>query len=197
MDLKPLPHKLQLQLRRKRQMAWLHIENSATGTRTRVSRVRAEYPNQLDYSRACPHLDFAASLFTLTYFPCGLKHHAVVLPSCFELKCATPEVVSSVYLKLPRGICRAAPGLQSCRLRVRGPLSSVSLFCEVLVLRILPSDPDPHSIPDHNPSTVAAQLWNTMAQVQTHPTNPAARGNTRVSIISRKMRTAPADTRLF
>ena len=25
-------------------------ENSATGTRTRVARVRAEYPNQLDYS---------------------------------------------------------------------------------------------------------------------------------------------------
>ena len=27
--------------------------NSATGTRTRVARVRAEYPNQLDYSGAC------------------------------------------------------------------------------------------------------------------------------------------------
>ena len=27
-------------------------ENSATGTRTRVARVRAEYPNQLDYSGA-------------------------------------------------------------------------------------------------------------------------------------------------
>ena len=26
------------------------MENSATGTRTRVARVRAEYPNQLDYS---------------------------------------------------------------------------------------------------------------------------------------------------
>ena len=25
------------------------IKNSATGTRTRVARVRAEYPNQLDY----------------------------------------------------------------------------------------------------------------------------------------------------
>ena len=25
-------------------------KNSATGTRTRVARVRAEYPNQLDYS---------------------------------------------------------------------------------------------------------------------------------------------------
>ena len=28
----------------------LASENSATGTRTRVARVRAEYPNQLDYS---------------------------------------------------------------------------------------------------------------------------------------------------
>ena len=27
-------------------------QNSATGTRTRVARVRAEYPNQLDYSGA-------------------------------------------------------------------------------------------------------------------------------------------------
>ena len=26
------------------------IKTSATGTRTRVARVRAEYPNQLDYS---------------------------------------------------------------------------------------------------------------------------------------------------
>ena len=26
------------------------VQNSATGTRTRVARVRAEYPNQLDYS---------------------------------------------------------------------------------------------------------------------------------------------------
>ena len=31
----------------------LHKDNySATGTRTRVARVRAEYPNQLDYSGA-------------------------------------------------------------------------------------------------------------------------------------------------
>ena len=29
-----------------------HTEHSATGTRTRVARVRAEYPNQLDYSGA-------------------------------------------------------------------------------------------------------------------------------------------------
>ena len=28
----------------------LAMPNSATGTRTRVARVRAEYPNQLDYS---------------------------------------------------------------------------------------------------------------------------------------------------
>ena len=30
-------------------------ENSATGTRTRVARVRAEYPNQLDYSGSVQH----------------------------------------------------------------------------------------------------------------------------------------------
>ena len=30
-----------------------HCQNSATGTRTRVARVRAEYPNQLDYSGSC------------------------------------------------------------------------------------------------------------------------------------------------
>ena len=29
-------------------------QNSATGTRTRVARVRAEYPNQLDYSGSWP-----------------------------------------------------------------------------------------------------------------------------------------------
>ena len=29
-------------------------QNSATGTQTRVARVRAEYPNQLDYSGSCP-----------------------------------------------------------------------------------------------------------------------------------------------
>jgi hypothetical protein len=29
-----------------------NIQNSATGTRTWVARVRAEYPNQLDYSGA-------------------------------------------------------------------------------------------------------------------------------------------------
>ena len=28
-------------------------KSSATGTRTRVARVRAEYPNQLDYSGIC------------------------------------------------------------------------------------------------------------------------------------------------
>ena len=32
--------------------SWL---NSATGTRTRVAQVRAEYPNQLDYSGFCNH----------------------------------------------------------------------------------------------------------------------------------------------
>ena len=31
----------------------MQMQNSATGTRTRVARVRAEYPNQLDYSGCC------------------------------------------------------------------------------------------------------------------------------------------------
>ena len=35
--------------------------NSATGTRTRVARVRAEYPNQLDYSGAEVSIAGAAS----------------------------------------------------------------------------------------------------------------------------------------
>ena len=35
------------------------LHNSATGPRTRVARVRAEYPNQLDYS------GFAVPLLTL------------------------------------------------------------------------------------------------------------------------------------
>ena len=34
---------------------WSLPENSATGTRTRVARVRAEYPNQLDYSGLMIH----------------------------------------------------------------------------------------------------------------------------------------------
>ena len=43
--------------------SWMRIgrqqdpNNSATGTRTRVARVRAEYPNQLDYSGCC--IDFS------------------------------------------------------------------------------------------------------------------------------------------
>ena len=37
-------------------------QNSATGTRTRVARVRAEYPNQLDYSGFCFRLKFGSLL---------------------------------------------------------------------------------------------------------------------------------------
>merc|ERR1712115_7143 len=39
------------------QFFWL---NSATGTRTRVARVRAEYPNQLDYSGGCKAIALSA-----------------------------------------------------------------------------------------------------------------------------------------
>jgi hypothetical protein len=42
----------------------MHVTNnvwgtktSATGTRTQVARVRAAYPNQLDYSRSCQALE--------------------------------------------------------------------------------------------------------------------------------------------
>ena len=47
--------KRRLELRTPAEAAWhpwnlRTSENSATGTRTRVARVRAEYPNQLDYS---------------------------------------------------------------------------------------------------------------------------------------------------
>ena len=37
--------------------AYMVLDNSATGTRTRVARVRAEYPNQLDYSGAQHHYE--------------------------------------------------------------------------------------------------------------------------------------------
>ena len=33
----------------KLKVVWLAIKNSDTGTRTQVARVKAEYPNQLDY----------------------------------------------------------------------------------------------------------------------------------------------------
>ena len=38
-------------------------KDSATGTRTRVARVRAEYPNQLDYSGFCAGHAAAFNLF--------------------------------------------------------------------------------------------------------------------------------------
>ena len=41
------------------------LENSATGTRTRVARVRAEYPNQLDYS-GLVYLSLRMRLITLS-----------------------------------------------------------------------------------------------------------------------------------
>jgi hypothetical protein len=51
----------------------LAVPNSATGTRTRVARVRAEYPNQLDYSGSCQALEPLHQPFefrtTATLFP--------------------------------------------------------------------------------------------------------------------------------
>ena len=46
-------------------------ENSATGTRTRVARVRAEYPNQLDYS------GFWQRLYAHVMQLCHGKYHAL------------------------------------------------------------------------------------------------------------------------
>ena len=41
------------------------LQNSATGTRTRVARVRAEYPNQLDYSG--PTIQFGLFVVLVTH----------------------------------------------------------------------------------------------------------------------------------
>ena len=43
------------------------IKDSATGTRTRVARVRAEYPNQLDYSGS-------VCMFGIFFWPVSSEH---------------------------------------------------------------------------------------------------------------------------
>ena len=50
--------------------------NSATGTRTRVARVRAEYPNQLDYSGCCIKFDHGPlqQMFRDQHMPVLSKH---------------------------------------------------------------------------------------------------------------------------
>ena len=50
--------------------------HSATGTRTRVARVRAEYPNQLDYSGCCIDFDHGPlqQLFRAKHLPVLSKH---------------------------------------------------------------------------------------------------------------------------
>ena len=46
------------------------VEHSATGTRTRVARVRAEYPNQLDYSGCtCDAVMRARLRFLVAFVP--------------------------------------------------------------------------------------------------------------------------------
>ena len=67
-------------------MAWMHLhqrnmsqhrkKHSATGTRTRVARVRAEYPNQLDYSGCCIDFDHGPlqQLFRAEHLPVLSKH---------------------------------------------------------------------------------------------------------------------------
>ena len=51
-------------------------KHSATGTRTRVARVRAEYPNQLDYSGCCIDFDHGPlqQLFRAEHLPVLSKH---------------------------------------------------------------------------------------------------------------------------
>ena len=49
---------------------WFAVPNSATRTRTRVARVRAEYPNQLDYS-GCVRALTLASLGAASLYECS------------------------------------------------------------------------------------------------------------------------------
>ena len=66
------------------------LENSATGTRTRVARVRAEYPNQLDYSGFCNALDKRVIFFTPAFNdPRGASaRHAHLLLGCNAIELA-------------------------------------------------------------------------------------------------------------
>ena len=89
------------------------VENSATGTRTRVARVRAEYPNQLDYSGSEARrsiLDLNANEINnrnQRVSPCSSAHlcHAVstvktCLTSCHT--CVSNSVFPGmVYKRLP------------------------------------------------------------------------------------------------
>jgi hypothetical protein len=43
-------------------------KNSVAGTRTRVSRVRAEYPNQLDYNGACEWCEIVVVKYSILKF---------------------------------------------------------------------------------------------------------------------------------
>ena len=47
--------------------AYVHNKKSATGTRTWVARVRAEHPNQLDYSGVAGILALALSLRAMLF----------------------------------------------------------------------------------------------------------------------------------
>ena len=65
-------------------------KNSATGTRTRVARVRAEYPNQLDYSgfgtrRACRILYFQAR--TIQAHTRARRKYILSSPCCGPWNC--------------------------------------------------------------------------------------------------------------
>ena len=73
---------------------WLLVQfrNSATGTRTRVARVRAEYPNQLDYGG---HI-FAFHKILLHSFVC-ISVIIYVLISTSSLECHCVDFICVVY----------------------------------------------------------------------------------------------------
>ena len=73
------------------------VRNSATGTRTRVARVRAEYPNQLDYSGSAL---FTLLLNIIVYKFLLQKHSLILLPkqiACVAIRILNnQEVISSI-----------------------------------------------------------------------------------------------------
>ena len=85
------------------------MENSATGTRTRVARVRAEYPNQLDYSGACKCiLDYLAVRATRTRMRCFSKRfiHACGMRCCTNAAAVTLRERSDEKLSLRQKACQ-------------------------------------------------------------------------------------------
>ena len=70
--------------------------NSATGTRTRVARVRAEYPNQLDYSGLTIHENILDTQCLLKYSTLSYWDH----PAAFTrtLECRSKHIITMSLL---------------------------------------------------------------------------------------------------